>query len=319
MKLIPPLVYALSLFLLCSCTSASSNSGYSTSESVSSPISSVSSSEENTLEALRQAAGVADDGSADEATADIPYTVQSGVLFYGDNPVDTSTTSLDLMGEDINDWTFLSVFTQLEALRIDASNLSEEALQSLGSLPNLIELSINNYPFKTLNALAGCVGLHSLALSSNTLCDISVISSFQSLTDLSLGFLPELTDGTAISSLSKLERLTLDTVAFEDLNFLTESTSLTYLRLVIAANMTDFSAISRLEQLTELHLTQTPFDDLSVLQNLRNLSVLSFTKTAVSSFAPLAEYDLNLTQLICYGTEAELTLLREAYPDCQIQ
>lgn len=266
---------------------------------------------------LQRAAGVTADNNEDDE--EILFAVQGGTLFYGNTPVDTSITSLDLYQYEFDDWSFLQDFDELKGLRLNASNITEDTAVIISAMPKLESLQLAGYPFETLDAFKSCTNLVYLSIAGAfELYDISAIASFHNLKGLELSMLPNTTSGEGIEALDKLEALFLDEVGFDSLEFLSETMPITDLTLRRVENITDFTPISRLTNLSCLAISQSPFAQLDVLEDVTGLEYLYLTRTAVDSFTPLAEYGLPLKELVCYAAEEELEILKKAYPNCQI-
>ena len=313
------IMIAAIFFMLCGCKNQVSDS-----EEMNLQVSSVACADEaervedslgtDSLMELQKAAGVVPE---EEEQDDAVFSLRDGVLFAGNNPVDRSISSLDLTNLDADHWLFLRQFTALEGLILNASNMTETDFREVASLPALQTLIVFNYPLQSIDALASCSGLQSLYIcTAEDLCDVTMLSKLTKLTDLSILQAPNLTDCSAIAELENLQMPTLDEVNLNDISFLSGKETITVLTLQSIQNELDYAPLATVSNLETLSMIHSSFSQLETIKDLKSLSSLYVYSTAVESFAPLASYQLPLKQIGCDASEADLEILKEAYPNC---
>lgn len=104
-------------------------------------------------------------------------------------------------------------------------------------------------------------------------------------------------DIAQLSTLTKLQTLTLSQNELDDISVLAELKELTYLQLA-ENNITDISPLKELTALKSLYLDANPIEDFSPLYALTNLTVLSLNNIDLS--------------------DEELSTLKSKLPDCDI-
>lgn len=134
--------------------------------------------------------------------------------------------------------------------------------------------------------------LTALTTGSNTLTDLTALSSLTDLEELTILNSP-LTSLSGVDTLPNLKSLNLTNTDLADLSVLPALKGLTSLTLVDNDSLTSVASLAQMSQLTNLSLTGQAITDLSPIAGLTGLKELSVNNTGVSNTAFLT----NLTSL----------------------
>ena len=185
--------------------------------------------------------------------------------------------------------------------RLDAPNKNIRDLTGLESAIGLKMLivggeiengkPVNSNTISDVSALSSLTNLRILDLSFNAISDVSPLSDMTHLLWLSLSS-NTISDVSALSDLTSLKRLYLDKNTISDVSALSDLTRLE--KLFLDNNtISDVSALSGLTSLTWLYLHNNMISDVSALSNLTRLERLSLDKNTISDVSALS----NLTRL----------------------
>ena len=159
------------------------------------------------------------------------------------------------------------------------------SFEDLSRLPYLQSLTVHG---STADSLQGLQNLTQLTELTMTGCKVSAV-------DLSI-----------ISSLPKLEKLTLTDCGLSDIENLSKLRGLTYLNLS-ENSIRDLSPLSFMSALTQLDLSHNALNNLNALSSLSGLQKLNVSYNSLSSVVPLASCT-GLTELnVSNNTIAALT------------
>ncbi len=272
------------------------------------------------------------------------YRLEDGVLYCGQEPVDTSITSLCLMDFEADSYEFLRAFEALTALELNGCNI--EDLSVLKELSQMESLTLSRCPrISDISVIAALENLKVLQLSEVNISEISVLEGLD-LTTLGLFFLPELEDitpiagmvnlqtleiwGTSVVNLSGLEQLVnlrnfsygkseKPDIAVE-YSVLAHMTKLEQLNLTRAGTTDDLSALTNLTQMRVLSLPPMEDFNLQWVENMHDLEKLSIDVEdhPLDDLTPLENMD-NLTRFsVRWMTAEQLEWIQETLPNCQV-
>jgi len=236
-------------------------------------------------------------------------------------------------------------------------NLSNNILKgiSCSELPNLQYLNLQNNRIQgDLSGLTSNTKLNYLNLNnaagttggSLAFHDISALSGMTELTQLDLGYTPDMIDYSCLSSLTKLQELNLENSHIFDtdlfhiegfkeltkLNIINENTNLydslhsdslgllaNLKSLSVTGNQVTLDVLGKLVNLEELYLEYGSTLDLTFLQNMKGLKKLTIIGAEIEDPTPLTKLSnltyLDLSQSRVNGTEYlnKMTQLEELY------
>ena len=205
----------------------------------------------------------------------------------------TGLTQLSLDGNrDITDLTPLSQLTNLKDLNI--SNTGAADLSPLSGLTNLTKLSIANPEISDLSPLSNLTNLTILylddgSLTSSKILDLSPLASLVNMEQLYIPPMPNYTDFSPLSGMTKLRAFTMmgtrytGSNSIKSLSFLTNMSQLERLGIVIES--ADLSPIAGLTQLRELELNgELHAEDTSIFRDLTNMESLELHLSNESPF-----------------------------------
>lgn len=235
-------------------------------------------------------------------------------------------TELDLSGQDLTDFSFLSSFENLKVLNLESSGITD--LSPLVSLTSLEELDIRHNAIdsfapltnlRSLNTLgvdsedisldwiSNLPNLTSLNLSCSEIPDLTLLSSLDHLAAIDFGLMtcdgfPDTTPLAGLPNLSEIRiqvlGLTVENFDFSSLSALSGLSSLQITTLDPKWGRGDFdlSLLSGFSNLTDLKLYGQSITDLSALTELTALTTLDLSGNLITDLSPLASLT-NLTQL----------------------
>ncbi len=117
----------------------------------------------------------------------------------------------------LDEWSFLTAFSRLNALCLYKNNITDWSF--LSSLTDLTNLDISRNEITDGSFLCSLTNLTHLNLAGNRITDWSFLSSLTDLTDLDIS-VNKITDGSFLSSLTNLRRLNLRRNLIQDVEFL---------------------------------------------------------------------------------------------------
>lgn len=170
----------------------------------------------------------------------------------------------------------LSAFPNVESLYLDCTSLNG-SINGIENLPKLKSLTIEDGDYiDDLSALYGLTQLESLSIESKSLRDVSFLTKFDHLTELTV-IGSKVLDFNPLAACTGLKKLyLLENYETTDYEFIKGMTGLTELGLITSFNfddsdMPDFSALSNV---TKLHLGKfESFDNLKYMTNVEELII----------------------------------------------
>ncbi|MCL2109219.1 MAG: leucine-rich repeat domain-containing protein [Oscillospiraceae bacterium] len=236
-----------------------------------------------------------------------------GVHYYtGASHLDLSF--MELTNEDIEPLIHMTDLIELDLYGNDISDISV-----LAGLTDLRWLYLDNNNISDISPLTSLTNLQSLLLNFNNISDISPLSSLTNLAILNLTGNNNISDVSPLTSLTNLTELYLTDNNISDVSALSGLTNLIDLDLDYN-NISDVSPLTSLTNLTKLYLNDNNISDVSALSSLTNLTDLYLDNNNISDVSPLT----SLTSLELLGlfnnplTYAQITALEAALPDCDI-
>ena len=143
--------------------------------------------------------------------------------------------------------------------------MTEDGLENLSALPRLTSLKITPFKEAAANAAAG----------GDPAARAIVLSEYPDCTDLS--------DLTAISGLTGLEKLDISYCHVKDLNFISQMQQLVSLNIG-CTDITDLSSLTAFPRLERLIIYGTPAEDISPLMEMNSLKTLILSKETEEKF-----------------------------------
>lgn len=197
----------------------------------------------------------------------------------------------------------ISGLSHLQKLIIKNTAVSQETLESIGSLPKLTSLTLSGCSLTSIGSLNKSTGLTYLDLSGNAIRDITALAQMTALTELYLQS-NAITDISAISNATSLVKLNLSqnsitslaplstlvsinwldagTNALNDLGDFGKLTELSYLSLS-SNQLSDISQIGKCTKITELYISSNAISDISALASLSQMQHFNFSHNQVAS------------------------------------
>ena len=153
--------------------------------------------------------------------------------------------------------------------------------------------TVGNYKkIKTINGIELCKNLRVLILSLEDITDLSPLSTLSSLERLDIDQNHNLSNITAIASLTQLKHLNIDAVKINNISFLASLTNLEYLNILFT-QVQDISVVSNFSKLKQFWAGDLPITDLTYFGELKDMELLYLTFSKVKDISALT----NLTNL----------------------
>ncbi len=199
---------------------------------------------------------------------------------------------------------YLDGIEQLTALEIlELRDQSIVDLAPLAQLPRLSYLKASYCKLTSVSGLAGCTSLKSIILSDNDIADIEPLKSCSNLTELVLARNPRLADITPLTSLTKLEILSLGQTNISTLEPIGSLSSLEFLGFS-TNKISDVSSLRNLRHLSELLFSGSHVIDISPLAGLGEMEILDMANNAITSIDVIASMP-NLSDLSVIGNKVQ--------------
>ena len=201
----------------------------------------------------------------------------------------TNLRSIELPSNTISNVAPLSGLTNLTLLRIYDNRISD--LSPLVNLKNLKGLELSGNLITDVTVLSGMTNLTGLQLSSNPISNVTmavaILSNLTNLTYLTLaGNSISDSDMAPLSNLTNLTGLNLSDNLISDVSALSSLTKLERLYLSVN-NISDLTPLSNLTNLTDLTLVGNAISDISALSGMTNLRSLRLYTNSISNLSPL--------------------------------
>ncbi len=190
--------------------------------------------------------------------------------------------SLLLIGEDFYpDWNSYMDYYNLQWFEYDnrITPSDDFPLDDLRYFTGLKELALDVADITDLSPLTD-LPLEKLSLRKSNITDISALSSLTSLKALYLSDNP-LTDISVVTRLSSLEQLNIMNTAVTEIDLLAES-RLQELNC-IGTRVTDYSCIASMPDLRRLNISQANEADIALINTLTQLEILTLYDSRLSS------------------------------------
>ncbi len=219
------------------------------------------------------------------------FTVPAGAKSYTDIKNMVFLESLTVENGVAAEMHNLAPLSNLLTLNISGTTIDQDVLKSIGSLPKLqnltlqncgltsiaplqtatelIKLDLNNNTIRNIDAISGMKNLQELNLQHNAVADLSALSSVSTLKTLDVSY-NSLTSLAPISTLTGITWIDASTNTISSLGDINKLTVLEYLSLK-SNKLTSISGIKSCTAITELDISSnelTNIDDLSALTNM---------------------------------------------------
>ena len=196
----------------------------------------------------------------------------------------TDLEDMDLYMNHFTDITPLSALADLRSLDLWATDVYD--LSPLAPLHNLRVLGLYDTNVLDYSPILGLPNLEELSIGgSNSLCDISWVSSLTTLTKLQASE-AQISDLTPIAGLTGLTRIDISYNPVEDLSPVAGLVALTSLQLW-EGHVSDISPLASLINLESLNLGANSITNISALAGLTKLEHLWLTGNLIEDIGPL--------------------------------
>ena len=172
---------------------------------------------------------------------------------------------LNLIGNQINDISFLKNFTSLTELNLAYNTISD--ISAVKKLELLERLDLNNNNISDISPLKTLVNLKRLIIWQNKISDITILKNLKKISFLDVSY-------NLISDISVLSDL-------KELSIL----------ILWQNNLNDITALSNLIKLETLNLGENHLTDISSLINLKNLEDINLENNQISDITTLLKID----------------------------
>lgn len=197
----------------------------------------------------------------------------------------------------------IASFSELRKLTVKNTDVSQEELGVIGTLPALEELTLTNAGLSGIAPLSSAVSIKILDLSDNTIRNIDAIKGMSALTALNLHS-NAVTDVSALSGNTKLTSLDISSNNLTSLSPLSGLSTLTSVNastnvltdlgdigklkglksLFLSSNkLTNVAAIAALTELTELNISTNELADITALSTLNKLTNFDFSGNKITA------------------------------------
>lgn len=241
------------------------------------------------------------------------FTVPEGTANYADLVHMTFLTKLTLENGVSGDLSCIGAMTNLTDLTIKNTVVTREAVEAIGTLIYLENLTLENCNLSNISAFKGATAIVTLNLSHNAISDINALSSMKDLKELNL----EHNVITAISPLSALASLTKLDISNNVISSLAPISGISALTWLDAGTnaITELGDMSSLTALTYLCLNTNKLVNVSTLANCTALTELDIAKNSVTDISKLAA----LTNMITFDfSNNQVTALPEFTTTCAL-
>ena len=265
--------------------------------------------------ALREAAQITTDRTVntDELWAIKEFTVPEDAVNFNDLKhlvyVEKLTVNNAASGQLIN----LSALANLKELIVSDTNVTADELVTIGKLPKLQKLTLNNCALSTVAGLDASVALEELTLNNNAIRNIEPLAKLKKLSKLDLSH-NALNDLTALSAMNTLTELD---VSFNNLDTIAPIATLTGLKVLNAGNnvLTEIKGLQQLTALQELTLSNNKIGDISPLESCTALTKLDISYNSIADITMLSTLN-KLTDFNFANNKA--TKLPQWSMDCEL-
>lgn len=214
------------------------------------------------------------------------FTVPAEAKSYDDLQHLAFLTSLTLEDGVTADLSCLANMPNLETLTIKNTVVNKEAVDAIGTMIHLTDLTLQGCSISNISALKGAVLVVNLDLSHNSIADVSALSSMIHLETVNL----EHNVVTEISSMSALSGLKTLDISNNVITSLAPISSLSSLTWVDAGNnnISELGNLSDLSSLEYLCLTTNKLSNVSALANCKALTELDISKNSITDISKLS-------------------------------
>lgn len=174
----------------------------------------------------------------------------------------------------------------LKELHITNTSVSAEELISIGKLPNLQVLTLNNCGLSTTAGLDDAKELTTLNLSGNAIRNITALTNLKKLQKADLSH-NALNDLTALSGCNTLVDLN---VSHNNLTTLAPITTISGLKILSAGNnaITELTGFQQLTALEEVHFANNKIADISTLSASTEINRLDISHNEIKDISILS-------------------------------
>ena len=220
------------------------------------------------------------------------FVMPNDATTYADLQYFTYLKRLVIKNGLISQMSNLEDLVDLNELVVSDTVMSAEDLKTIGSLPGLEKLTLDNCNLSNIEPLTSATNLVYLDLSNNVIRNINPLRNMTELTELYLQH-NSVVDLAPLSGLAKLTKLSVSSNALTSLSSVGALAELTELDASTNA-ITDLGDISSLTKLESLNLSRNQLTDISALGSCTALVKLIVGNNALTSVDCIA----SLTELM---------------------
>ena len=254
------------------------------------------------------------------------FTVPAEAQNYSDLQHMIFLTSLTIENCADGDLSYLANMTALTDLTIKNTIVDKTALDAIGKLTTLTNLTLQACNLSNISALSNLTAVENIDLSHNAINDISALSGMKNLKNINLehnviteisplsglsGFVTLDISNNVITSLAPisdhqaLSRLDAGTNSISDLGKLKDLSSLEYLCLG-NNKLTTVNALENCTQLTELDISGNVVTDIAKIASLTKLMYFDFSNNQVTK---LPEFTVDCDLVTITGSHNNISSL----------
>ncbi len=217
------------------------------------------------------------------------FTIPSKAKKYDDLKHLTFLENLTISKGVADQLDFIANLSNLTQLTISDTNVSQEILKSIGSLPVLKELTLKNCGISGIAPLTDATGLLKLDLSNNAIRNIEALKNMQELKDLNLQH-NAVSDLTKLASCTALSRLDISNNTITSLAPINVLAGLNWLD-ASSNSITALGNIDSLASLSYLSLSGNKLSDIKVLSACKSLTELNISSNKLKDIGSLSALD----------------------------
>ena len=241
------------------------------------------------------------------------YEVPAAAASYSDIKHMTFLEQLTIHKGKAKDFSFLSSLANLTELIISDTDISQDVLKSIASLPMLKKLTLSNCNLSGISPLSKASGLIHLDINNNTVRNIDALSELKNLQELYLQH-NAVNDLTPISGLTQLTKLDVSSNALTTLTPVSSLTALTWLNASVNS-ITELGQIGNLTKLTNLNIGSNQLNNVNGITSCTALVDLNISSNALTDISGLAK----LTNMMYFDFSYNQIETIPAFPkDCQL-
>lgn len=219
---------------------------------------------------------------------------------------------LSIESKHLDSFDFLIPLSNLKTLELKDCTFPAVAMETLGKLPKLQELIMDNCGLSTIADLAGAQGLTYVNIANNTVRNLEVLSTMPGLQKLDLQH-NAVVSLEPLQSLANLEELN---VSYNAVTSLAPLSSCSFLTTLDASHnqIETTDGLSPLALLENVALDYNKISEINSLSGCTRLKRLTFSNNNVSTLSPVANLDRLEVLDFSYNRVSEMPTFSPASP-----